>query len=734
MIPMADEGSGFRAVLIIVIAVLLVVSAFSFFRVAYPTGPAPGSPSGSVFRLFLNQFNDTNGLGVNDTKFTPASQNIVLVQGYVYNNTSTLAIVLSKLYVAVYPYETQVGTSSSGLYHYYIRYMGKGYFAYKVPGYYSSAVYIDASTGVVWANVTLEPMPRYNVSGTVQDVYGNMVAGITIEATNFYETMVTFSNGTGSYSFHLYNDTYSIQFSGSNYATETLPLNVSGHAVGGFNPRLLPSVASPFTLSGHVVNSAGMTVPNATLHTYPVVNGTRANSSGFFSIKNMYGSVTVTVTSAGYLNKSGKTQPLSGDLTNLNITLVPVASIGQGLRVYNLTASSQTGDPSVNATELIALVNSSGSIGPVSTGNVHLTLKLSSPAGAISGADCITYLYSDGVIYRGLFTTNSTGYGYLSLNFTGSYCIVILTLYYGYYVMRGNYSGPSSIFATLQKSPVYNLSLMARNTVDNFTVPSAGFAVSNSLFNIKFTTQAYGNYTYFNATLPIGLYLFSYNNSGYLNASASVGVQAGNSSAVMLLYPYLVRLINRANLSLNVNLYSSSVFYNTTLQANTSLDIHSHMGSYSLSSSFLNNSYSEATVFNITASSPVASIYFNRTYSSMDATPLGGYYNATTGTYSANFSFSPRVAGTLLIDGFELLSLNFTPVNSTVTGSQFFFNFTGNATYFAVPFIVQNVTMKVAFASTGLNSTEGDDMSANVVAKFDYSAVTVSVSGGGYPL
>lgn len=729
---MSSEGSVFRAALILVVAVILVVSAFSFFRVVYPTSPLKGSPGGQAFKLFFDQINDTNGLGANETSFHPVSQALVLIEGRVYNNSSSLPIVSSRLFVAVFPLETETSTNSYGVYQYYILYTGNGDFAYKIPGYYPRTIHIDAGKGITWANLSMDPMPKYRVAGNVSDVYGNRIAEVGVTASDFYQAVGSLSDGNGSFSMYLENGSYQVRFAGIYYTAVNLTLNVSGRSITNLSVRLTPSVPSPFRLGGYVVNTAGHAVGNATVSTFPILNSTKTAADGHFTIENMYGSVKLTVSSPGYSNITGVVASIIADQTSLNLTMPPLFTIGQGLHVFNLTPLSQTGDPSTNATALAASLSRPNPSGPASYAHASLTLGLSSGGSALPGIQYIAYIDSAGIFYRGMFNSDSQGIGLIQFNFSGSYSITLLTLYYGMYSTYSNYSGSASLPLQLTRQATHSISINASDWSHNFSVPADGLSVSNSLFKINLAANASGNSTIFNCSLPGGVYSFSYSDPGYVNASLELNLSGSNVSATMHLYPYLVKLTCNSNLTWNVSLSSSAGISNATLSGNSTLLFQGHEGSYSLNSTTSNGTYPLSSSFSISAVLPVITVYFNRTYANSSSAAVNQSFDSATGVYNATFSVNTSATSEFLLDGLQLLSLNFTPTSSTARISQLAFSFAGNSTFFATPYTVQGAVATINLISSGLNSVEGNDMMAHLLLQLDYSTATVSAVGSSY--
>jgi hypothetical protein len=89
-------------------------------------------------------------------------------------------------------------------------------------------------------------------------------------------------------------------------------------------------------------------------------------------------------------------------------------------------------------------------------------------------------------------------------------------------------------------------------------------------------------------------------------------------------------------------------------------------------------------------------------------------------------------ASALILDGLQLLSLNFTPSLTTAYISHVAFSFAGNSTVFAPPHAVQGGILTINLISSGLNSTDGNDMVVSLVIKLDYSSATVMPVGSGY--
>lgn len=727
--PMAEGGSGFKAVLVLIVAVILIAAAFGFFNVAYPAGPPPGKPSSGRYQLFSYQLNDTTGLGKNATSFSPSAASLVTVQGYVQNISSGFYLTSVKIYVAMFPVETITTTDGGGFYQYSIKYTGKGQFAYKTAGYKTLIVPIDARTSVFWANVSLAPAQGYAVTGSVVDTYGNHVAGAKIIFSGYYGSEQRTSNATGGISAWLYNDTYLYQIYGPEYKPVSGNLTVAGHAVSGLNVVLSPNVPAPFTLSGYAINPAGLPVQNATVSTYPVVNSTRTNATGHYLFRYMYGSIALRVNATGYLNGSLLHLLVNRSVAVANFTLVPVQSIGQGFMLYNLQAGGQTGDPAVNATSLLSAISSTAATGPLDESPVSLTVSLSAGGAALSNLPYIAYVNSDGIIYRGLFTTGSAGNAHLSLNYSGSYTLATLTLFDGFYHTGGLFTGSMSMAGSLSPSPLHDLSVEAVNVVDNFTIPPTGVSVSNSLFQITGTVTPVLNATYFNYTLPDGEYSFAYSSQGYLNATVNTSITGSGTNTTLALYPYLISLVNNSNMTWNVSLTSAAGTVSSALAVNRSTTFHASRGIYYMNGSALNGGYLEKSNVSVTPTWPVQMVYLNRTYAyeqSYDPnytfTPTTGNLGTLNNTFNINGTSHPEI----LVDGVQLVNLTFAPTNSTVVFPGYSFTFAGNSTLFPLPYAVAGSGFTLLFSSTSLNATEAAEL---LTIRMDYSFVSIAVQG-----
>ena len=729
---MPEEGSRLRALAILLVGLILVVSTFSFFSIVYP-GQPPSKSSSQPFRLFVNQFNDSNNLGISQTNFSTTAQKTVLVQGYLTNSNSLQPIASSRLWVAVYPLETVTTTDSVGYYQYLLRYTGSGYFAYTAAGYNTSIVQITANSAVAWVNVTLTLLPKYAVAGTVSDIYGHGIAGISSVFSNYYQSLNAFSNSSGIFRLSLYNESYIVNTYGNEYTSSTVQLTISGGPVTGLRIRLAPRVPSPFNVSGTVYNTAGVAVENATVTTYPVLLSTRTNSTGFYSLADVYGTFLVNVSAPGYSPQSSTVSNLVNNFTSMDFRLVPVSSIGSGLSLFNITSDGQTGDPAVNSTTLINSISASAPSGPSAAAPISLTFIFNSGTQTLADLPFIAYVYSDGILYRGLFSTGSSGAVTLSLNYSGFFGISFLTLDYGYYTSIGRYTGPSAVTLQFTRAPLYNLTLSAVCLSANFSVPASGLSVENTQLNISSTHTISDNSTFFYYSVPSGEYFFSYSGAGFLNASEYVNISGADLLTSLEILPYKIVLYNNSSLDWNVTFTTTSGNrLNSSLPVNTTMSVHAIPGTFSMNAVSLNGTYFSNSSFSITPADPVANVYVGMTYANASAALSGCISTRTAGTAEGKFYVNLSAPQQLLVSSFHLSGINFTLSNATMSFPKLVVNFTGNNSVFATPLLVNSTRLVLLFNSTGLNATQVSEVCKLLTIRVDYQYAAISVKTAKY--
>lgn len=737
---MADEGTSFRAALILIIAAILIIATFSFLTVVYPTGPATGTQAGGPFQLFQTPSNDSNGLGQNVTGFRSTSQKLVRVEGYLKNNSSGAGLPDSKFIVAVFPEETVNQTDSNGYYQYYVRYTGSGSFAYEVPGYETKIVPITVSAPAVWKNVSLNPYPKYQISGNVTDIYGNRIAAINMTFTNHYQNLYqkfySQSNLTGFFSIRLYNDSYWVAAGGTEYITNNTSFTVHGAAVHDFNVSLTPNVPSPVNISGYARNSAGVAVTGAKIFTFPIINSTVTNSKGYYSIDNLYGVFNITAFAPGY-NSTFQREDLSslaaGARRTTNVSLDPVASIGRNLVLFNTSSHNQTGDPSVNFTTLLSSLANYSIAGPRTPGPAVLDLSLSSGGTAMNNTSSLVYVDSNGIFYRGIFSTNSTGQVVMQLNFSGFYGLAVLTLYGGINATGRNFNGTVRVGAKFPVLQRHNLSILAVNEFDNIAVPGTGLSCNNSLLPVPGYFIQVSNTTYFNYTLPNGTYMMLYSSPGFANYSFSATVAGNNTSLTAPLYPFTVLVMNVANLTWNVTLSTSGYVTNFTLPAGGNSSLQIFAARFVIQAVALNGSFMVRKSFNISSTTPVRIVYLNQTYAnaSANATSASCTFDNVTGVASGIFKLNLTLPSQVLLTGVSLLSLNFTPTDSTISVGNLNMSFNGSYLNFTSPFLLTGGSNAVSFSSAGLNASQGEELCKLLTIWIVYSYVVVNVTGLG---
>lgn len=733
---MADEGTSFRAVLILIIAAILIIATFSFLTVVYPTGPAKGTQEGGTFQLFQKSYNDTNGLGQNVTGFTPTSKKLVLVEGYLTNRTSGTQLNQAKLIVAVFPEETVTYTDSTGYYQYYVMYTGNGSFAYKTPGYETRVVHFSVVSPAVWENVSLIPSTRYLVSGKVSDTYTHNIANISMNFTNYYESIHTKSNSTGFYSIRLYNESYNLTVSGPEYNTSHTTLTVLGNPVPNLDVTLTPNVTHPISIIGFAENQAGVAVRNATVSIFPIVISTRTNATGYYSIPDLYGYFKVTANASGYngtsINKNlSGTNLLPGNKVWYNITFHPVPSIGLNLTVLRYPFNSQTGDPSVNITTLLSALSPYGIAGPRTPGLANLYVTLFSGSTVINNTPLLVYVDSNGILYRGLFSTNSAGQFNLLLNYTGFYGIAVLSLYGGINTTAENFSGLKYVSLGLPALQRHNLSVQATNVFNDIAVPGKGLSFDNSLLPIPGYFVQVSNSTYFNFTLPDGEYQMSYSNPAFANASVSANITGSNAIVRLNLLPYTVQILNGANFTWNVTLSTAGFVINITIPKGGNSSSHVFAGDFKIQATALNGSFMVRGYANVSSSTPVRIAYLNQTFGnqSVNASAANCTFDNSTGVATGVFQFNMTFSSQIMVMGLGLLSLNFTPVTSTVTAANLNVTFNGSYLNFTTPVLLAGGMVSLTFSSNGLKAWQGSELCKLLTIRIVYSYVVVAVAG-----
>lgn len=729
---MADGSSSFRAVLILIIAAILIIATFSFLTVVYPTGPSGGNQSGGPFQLFETSYNDSNGLGANITSFTPGTRMNVLVEGYMTNRSNGNPLADLKLIVAVYPEETVTLTGSTGYYYYFIRYTGNGSFAYKIPGYETAVVNLTAASSTVWENVSLNPSPRYQISGSITDIYGNRIADIRMNFTNFYETAHSKSNSTGFFSIWLYNESYEVTAYGYGYHANVTNLTVLGAAVSKLDIVLNTSLPSPFSITGFAHNTAGNAVDGAVISTYPIVNATTTNATGFFALNDLYGSINISTNATGF-NESSIRIPYMVNNTSLNFTLDPVASIGSGLGLFNSSRAAGTGDPTVNLTTLLSSLSPYEVSASRSAGTASIDVTLSSGSTVMNNTSFLAYVDSNGILYRGLFATNSAGQAALQLNYTGYYGLAILTLYGGINASGVDFLGTKQVVASFPTLLRHNLSIQAVNAFNNISIPGTGFSCANSLLPVAGYFVQVSNTTYFNYTLPGGDFLMSYSNPGFANASFYANVTGNDTTVRIGFVPYIVQIFNEANLTWNVTLYTVGYEQNVSLPTGGNLSLHVFAGNFVIQAVALNGNFMVRAYVNTTSYLPVGMAYLNQTYGSesVNVSSSNCTSNVTAGVMSGLFQFNFTVSSLIMLMGVTLLALNFTPLDSTFSAESINVSFSGSSLNFTPPSVLVGGMIRVSFVSSGLSAWQVNELCKLLTIRIDYSYVVVTVEGRG---
>lgn len=548
-----------KSLALLIAGIIIISGLFTVFHVAYPSGNPiiPKIPQNVPnVTLFREQFPDKNLLGFGNTYFNPSGNQTITIEGYAKNASSNLPIANSVLYSAVSPVETSTYTNSTGFYSIVILHSGVGNFAFKISGYQTDYVKLSLY-GVTsyWQNLSFKPSAKYLVDGYTETQNGTTVSNVQLQLTGFFADYNTVSDSNGFFSLNLPNDTYRILALKQGFQKTTNPssINVAGKAITDYKIHLIPSQKPEFNVSGYIFNELDTKISGAVIVSYPELNSTASNSSGYYSVPVVYGQNVIYAVAQGYaMNSSGPLYVVT-NLTDVNITLssqspfnVSGTSSGQGLGGLGSSGSGSSGGSAAgnlskylsNNTSKITYGNSSSTNSYLLSGYVTDTNN----SGPVYDTYLRFYVNVNGTYFYENVTTNATGHYQFLVSYPGYYNIAVYSSLYKlatFGVWINQTVEKHNFTLTPYSKYVFKVTGYVLNGIDNQLISNskvvAGVPQSSVLVNYSIATA--GSYSLF---LVEGNYSLTGSAAGYnpntmqidLTRNMSVNISLNPSNSI----------------------------------------------------------------------------------------------------------------------------------------------------------------------------------------------------------
>ncbi|WMT51936.1 MAG: hypothetical protein RE471_03425 [Ferroplasma sp.] len=316
-----------------------------------------------------------------------------------------------------------------------------------------------------------------------------------------------------------------------------------------------------YTLSGNISNLYNGLPVHGTLI---IKNSTMSrelnySKNGTFSTVLPGGSYSITYSSPGFSNYT--TSLYLNKNTTENQAITPAPSIGTG--VYNIGSLGSIASNSVNISNTVPYL-SNKSI-PSSTGNnsinskykTNITLNLGK---GLASKQFVALIEQNAAVYQYSGFTNSSGEDNITLGYSGNYTIAAYTLYYNSSAIRYNTAGGSGVI---------NFHMVKRQTYNETVELSSDYLLNGSAAVNSSTLNAYGGVfslqhtnitsnssgTYYNYSIPSGMYRFSYTNPYFVGKSFTLNVtHSGYSRETVKAYIISVNITDNTGFSYSYTL------------------------------------------------------------------------------------------------------------------------------------------------------------------------------------
>ncbi|MHB8396705.1 MAG: carboxypeptidase-like regulatory domain-containing protein [Thermoplasmataceae archaeon] len=562
-------------------------------------------------------------------------------------------------------------------------------------------------TNISSSNVSASSYGSYLISGIlinnfqkqpIQNVSFEIL--MNVSGSLFYKYEKT--NLSGEYAFSVsFQGTYNLYFEVPGYLRNNTSVVVSS-SLTHLKTILTPNPLKSITISGNVTNAltggaisgASILVENPSLKVFSSLAFT--NAGGYYRITMPLDVYAVNASKPGFLSKVME-KNFTGNIT-LNFSLMP-----GGTYFHNTTGNiswntSASGIPGISNASILS--NLSNGV-TVNSANESIILTLVNNAGGVLPyLDYAFYTEINGLYFRIVNETNSTGMSVIDLAYNASITFVVDALQFQ---SGKNTAAYGSYRQKVTMNPVYTYSgsetvsnrFNLTHSLTNLSVPKSALILVNSIVqpynrSSYFAVSQSSAGTLFSYLLGNASYIFAYTNAGYVLNSSTLKVSGASGVTLkMLVNPYMFIISTNVSKAITVNVTSSAngnVIFSTGISAGKSV---SYLGPfYSSSFKLLFYLQGSGTVLNasspitLSTSSPVNTSYFNLTsgnfsLSLLSASISGGtiamsYSGTAPGNfvvYAFNISYAISNSSSVTLDGLALSILGIADVGGYYTVS-----------------------------------------------------------------
>ena len=320
------------------------------------------------------------------------------------------------------------------------------------------------------------------------------------------------------------------------------------------------SYGKNFTLSGNVSNF----INNNSIHGVIIIkNSTMSrelnySQNGTYRISLPQGNYSLSFSSPAFYNET-KSIDLDRNLTE-NASLNPESSIGNGISSLGNETSIENND--INISKTVPYLTDSSISGYMGINNItsvsnnNIYLQFGKP---LANTTFVVLIKEDGELYCHHGITNRTGSADMTLYYSGDYSMNAYTLYYNSSTVIYNTANLNrTITFDMHKRETFNETIQLQSKqsfYNNASVNKSILTGQGGIFNIaslKTTCNTTG--TYYNYSLPVGIYSFSYSNKNFVDKDFTLNF-TGNGIHTEFIKAYLISV----NITGNVNSYNYSI-------------------------------------------------------------------------------------------------------------------------------------------------------------------------------
>jgi hypothetical protein len=486
-------------------------------------------------------------------------------------------------------------------------------------------------------------------------------------------------------------------------------INGQGNNTTSHGTSPVPFSDRNFTLSGNISNLYNGLPVHGTII---IKNSTMSrelnySQNGTFSTTLPGGSYSITYSSPGFSNYT--TSIYLNKNTTEKQAVIPAASIGSG--TSNMGSLSAISSNKVNISGTVPYLTnknisySSGNNSIDSSHAVNITLNLGKN---LAGKQFVVLIEANSAVYQYSGATNNSGERNITLDYSGSYTMAAYTLYYNSSAINYNtFNGPGIINFDMAKRPIYNETvelisdyrLNGSSAVYNSTMDAYGGVFTLRDKNI--TSNSSG--TYYNYSIPSGIYRFSYTNPHFVGKSFTLNVtDSGYARETVKAYIISVNVTDNTGFSYSYDL-SGTPYSNGA---------HRAYAGYNFLNLMISGKTIDTKNIYLTSGTPYYGI--NITINNNNFTLSGtANYNSEKTLY---LNYTGTNTNNSLISGMQLKNISFsgTPLNATIIQSSgakivngTMTNYDFNLTY---PLVISAGSIAVEFEINNTSASESGGM------------------------